>query len=175
MAATLILGGARSGKTAHALKLVDAIAAAQGLQKIYVATAQAFDGEMEDRIARHKAERGPEWQAIEEPLDLAGVIRAQARPDRVLLVDCLTLWLSNQLFAEADLDAERAAVVAAVAEAEGPIVLVSNEVGLSIVPENALARRFRDEAGFTNQAVAQAADSVIFVAAGLPLTLKPQN
>lgn len=168
---TLILGGARSGKTAHALSVTEELAAGQR-QKVYVATAQAFDEEMRDRIDRHKEERDASWSTLEAPDNLPAIIRDHATDDRVLLVDCLTLWLSNAMLAERDIDAERQSLVAALRDAAGPVVLVSNEVGLSIVPENKLARRFRDEAGWTNQAVAAAADKVIFVAAGLPLTLK---
>lgn len=167
---TLVLGGARSGKTAHALRLTEDWGA--GRQKVYVATAQAFDDEMRERIERHQKERDESWTTVEAPDNLPAVIRRHAAPDKVLLVDCLTLWLSNCMLAERDLDAERQALVAALGEANGPVVLVSNEVGLSIVPENKLARRYRDEAGWTNQAVAAIAAEVIFVAAGLPLTLK---
>lgn len=167
---TLILGGARSGKTAHALTVTEALA--DGRRKTYIATAQAFDDEMRDRIDRHRQERDESWVTLEAPENLPQVIRAHAGLDKVLLVDCLTLWLSNCMLAERDLDAERQALVVALGEAAGPVVLVSNEVGLSIVPENKLARRYRDEAGWTNQAVAAIAERVIFVAAGLPLTLK---
>lgn len=164
----LVLGGARSGKTARALALAEGC----GLAPVYLATAQAFDAEMEDRIARHQAERGPEWMTIEAPLDLAQAIAMESAASRVLLVDCLTLWLSNLLFAERDLEAEGAALVAALNGAPGPVIVVSNEVGLSIVPENALARRFRDAQGRLNQTVAGCVARVEFVAAGLPLVLK---
>lgn len=176
-AITLVLGGARSGKTRHALALCDARVAAEGLSPVYVATAEALDDEMRDRIARHRAERGPQWRTVEAPRDLAGAIRREASPETILLVDCLTLWLSNLLAGgpdagAPDLDAATTELVAALGEAAGPVVLVSNEVGLGIVPENALARAFRDEAGRVNQAVAAAADRVDFVAAGLTLPLK---
>ena len=171
---TFVLGGARSGKTRHGLALCEAYHAERGSNPVYVATAQAFDGEMEERIALHKAERGPAWRTVEAPLDLAGAIRRESGPGACLLVDCLTLWLTNLMLGEAgaDLDAARKELVAALGEALGPVVVISNEVGLGIVPENALARRFRDEAGRTNQTIAAAADRVILVAAGLPLTLK---
>ena len=171
---TFVLGGARSGKTRHGLSLCEAGHAERGLNPVYIATAQAFDGEMEERIALHKAERGPAWRTVEAPLDLAGAIRRESGPGACLLVDCLTLWLTNLMLGEAgaDLDAARKELVAALGEALGPVVVISNEVGLGIVPENALARRFRDEAGRTNQTIAAAADRVILVAAGLPLTLK---
>lgn len=168
MGIELILGGARSGKTRHALRR----ALSLGLAPVMVATAEIGDGEMADRIARHRAERGPEWTTVEEPRDLAGAVARAAVPDSVLVVDCLTLWLSNLMFAEADVEAETDRLVAALAAAAGPVILVSNEVGLGIVPDNALARRFRDLQGRLNQRVAAAADRVVFVAAGLPLVMK---
>ena len=127
---------------------------------------------MDDRIARHRAERGARWQTLEAPLALAEAIAAHSRPETVLLVDCLTLWASNLLFAEADLTSAIDDLTAAIAAAPGKILLVSNEVGLGIVPDNALARRFRDMAGTINPAIARTVDSVVFVAAGLPLVLK---
>lgn len=175
---TFVLGGARSGKTRHGLALCEALHADRGLTPVYIATAQAFDGEMEERIALHKAERGPAWRTVEapgsKPDDLTGAIRRESTDRTCLLVDCLTLWLTNLMLGgdTIDLDAARQELVAALGEAKGPIVIISNEVGLGIVPENALARRFRDEAGRLNQTVAAAADRVVLVAAGLPLTLK---
>lgn len=165
----LILGGARSGKSA----LAERRAAESGLDVVYVATAEALDAEMADRIARHRADRPGEWGLAEAPLDLAATLRRHAAPDRLLLVDCLTLWLSNLLAAgEERLAAERTALLAALPELAGRVLLVSNEVGLGIVPDNPLARRFRDEAGRLNQQVAACCDRVTFVAAGLPLELK---
>lgn len=168
MTRLLVLGGARSGKSRYA----QARAEAHPGDLLYIATAQAFDAEMEERIARHVADRGPRWSTLDVPLALPAAIRANAAPDRVLLVDCLTLWTSNLMFAERDLDAETETLATAVAQAAGPILLVANEVGLGIVPDNALARRFRDVAGRLNQAIAAAADEVQFIAAGLPLRLK---
>lgn len=168
MTSLFVLGGARSGKSRYAQARAEALPG--GL--LYIAIAQAFDAEMEDRITRHQADRGPRWTTLDVPLDLPAAILANAAPDRVLLVDCLTLWTSNLMFAERDLDAETEALATAVAQAPGPVLLVANEVGLGIVPDNALARRFRDVAGRLNQAVAAAADEVQFVAAGLPLRLK---
>lgn len=170
-----VLGGARSGKTAHGLSLCEMWHAERGLTPVYVASAQAYDTEMTDRIERHKAERGPHWRTVEAPTALAQAIRTESTPTTCLLVDCLTLWLTNLMLAEMpqDLDAASTELVAALREAEGPVVLVSNEVGLGIVPENALARRFRDEAGRLNQTVAAASDRVVFVAAGIPMVLKP--
>ncbi|TPW27133.1 bifunctional adenosylcobinamide kinase/adenosylcobinamide-phosphate guanylyltransferase [Pararhizobium mangrovi] len=164
----LVLGGARSGKSAFAERCV----AETGLAPLYIATAQALDDEMTERIATHRARRGPAWTTIEAPADLAGTLSAEAGERRILLVDCLTLWLTNRMIAEADMDAEIDALVAAVAALNGPAILVANEVGLGIVPDNAMARRFRDHAGRLNQAIAARADTVTFIAAGLPLTLK---
>lgn len=167
-AVTLVLGGARSGKSRHAEKLV----AESGLSPVYIATAAALDDEMGERIAHHRDRRGGEWTTIEEQFGLAETIANEARPDRILLVDCLTLWLSNLTFAERDIPAEQAALVARLAECAGPVILVSNEIGLGLVPETSLGRRFRDAQGWLNQRVAEVATRVVFVAAGLPLVLK---
>jgi len=162
------LGGARSGKSRYALNRAEALPG----ELLFVATAQALDNEMDSRIARHREERGPRWRTIEEPVDLAAVVRADARADRVLLIDCLTLWASNLMFADRDIDTATGALVAALSEAQGPVILVANEVGLGIVPDNALARRFRDVAGIVNQAVAACVDEAVFMAAGMPMRLK---
>ena len=164
----LVLGGARSGKSAYAESLIRAAAPLA----TYLATAEAWDGEMADRIAHHRAARGPGWQTIEEPLDLVGTLRRVSAPDRPVLVDCLTLWLSNLMHAGCDIAAETAALASCLADIAGPVVLVSNEVGQGIVPDNALARAFRDHAGRLHQAVASAAEQVVFVTAGLPMVLK---
>lgn len=164
---TLVLGGARSGKSRHAERLVEATPAPW----TYVATAQAFDDEMRARIATHRERRGAGWHTADAPLDLATAIRS-APPGRALLVDCLTLWLTNVMLADRDVAAEAEALIAACREAPGPLVLVGNEVGLGIVPDNALARRFRDAAGRLHQDLAAAADRVIFMVAGLPLQVK---
>lgn len=164
----LVLGGARSGKSRYA----QARAEATGLDRCFIATAQAFDDEMHDRIARHQQDRDALWHTVEAPMALADAIHANAAPSRVLLVDCLTLWTSNLLLADRDIDAATDDLVAAIATAPGPIILVANEVGLGIVPDNALARRFRDAAGLLNQRVAATVREVQFLAAGLPLTLK---
>lgn len=165
---TLVLGGARSGKSAFAERLVVESRLIRG----YIATATAGDDEMADRIAHHKDRRGGGWTTIEEPLDLAGALRREAGPDRAVLADCLTLWLSNLLFAERDLAVETAVLCDVLAQLPGPVVLVSNEVGMGLVPETPLGRHFRDAQGRLNQAVAAAVPSVVFVAAGLPLVLK---
>lgn len=165
---TLVLGGARSGKSRHAQDLAEAL----GTRRVFVATAQAFDAEMTERIARHRADRDACWSTIEAPIDLSQAIAAADAPDAAVLVDCLTLWASNMLLGEEDIDARLDDLIAAAAARRGHLILVANEVGLGIVPDNALARRFRDVAGTINQRVARYADDVIFVAAGLPLALK---
>jgi adenosylcobinamide kinase / adenosylcobinamide-phosphate guanylyltransferase len=162
------LGGARSGKSRHAERLVEG-ASASG---IYCATARAGDAEMAERIAAHRARRGPFWKTVEAPLAVAQAIAAERAPERPILVDCLTLWLSNLLIEDKQPDEETGVLCSALREAAGPVVLVSNEVGMGIVPETPLGRRFRDAAGRLNQDVAALADRVVFVAAGLPLTLK---
>ena len=167
MSISLVLGGARSGKSA----LAERLTLSAGAHPLYIATAEARDDEMRARIADHRTRRdGQGWETREAPLDLAPVLAAD--PGRPALVDCLTLWLTNHLLAEHDLEAETAALLAALRGRPGPTVLVSNEVGLGIVPDNALARRFRDAAGRLNQRVAQVSDLVVFTAAGLPLVLK---
>ncbi len=164
----LVLGGARSGKSRFAQRQAEALPG----ELVYIATAQAFDAEMEDRIARHRATRGPRWRTVDAPIALAAAILVESRLDSVVLVDCLTLWASNLLLGEQDVAAAIPALTDAIAQASGKIILVTNEVGLGIVPDNALARRFRDIAGDINQAVAACVDSAIFVAAGLPMVLK---
>jgi len=164
----LVLGGARSGKSRYAQGRAEALPG----DLIFVATAQAQDEEMRERIARHRADRGPRWRTIEAPIELAEAVAAEAGPARVLLIDCLTLWASNLMFAERDTAREAGRLAEVMRIAAGPVILVSNEVGLGIVPDNALARRFRDNAGRINQEIAAAATEVQFVAAGLPLRLK---
>lgn len=165
---TLVLGGARSGKSRYAETLVESRAGPW----VYLATATPGDAEMAARIRAHRARRGEGWRTVEAPLHLVGALAAAAGEDRIVLVDCLTLWLSNLMGAGRDLDAEIGALVAALPGLAGPVVLVSNEVGLGIVPDNAAARRFRDAAGRLHQAIGRVAQSVVFVAAGLPLALK---
>ena len=170
---TLVLGGARSGKSLHAETLIGV----RATTAVYLATAEAHDGEMAERIERHRARRAAarsaiRWRTIEEPLALAHCLVGSARPDCPILVDCLTLWLSNLMLAGRNVAAETAGLVAAIPSLAGPVVLVANEVGLGIVPDTALARAFRDHAGLLNQSVAAMADHVVFLAAGLPLVLK---
>lgn len=166
---TLVVGGARSGKSAFAESLVTASAR----PRRYIATAEAWDDEMRDRIVRHRSDRGTGWITVEAPLALAAAL-AGARPDEAVLVDCATLWLTNHLLADHDLGDETARLLAALAACAAPVVIVSNETGWGIVPENALARRFRDEQGRLNQRLAAASGLVVAVIAGLPMVLKGQ-
>jgi len=161
---TLVLGGARAGKSHYAMTLLGG--------GLFVATAEAGDAEMVERIAAHRTERGMAWETIEEPLDLVAVLTRHADDARPILVDCLTLWLSNLMHRDRDIDAATVAVLTALDGRSGETVFVTNEVGLGIVPDNALARRFRDAQGTLNRKVAAHADRVIFMAAGLPMTLK---
>ena len=165
---TLVVGGARSGKSAFAERLIGA----SDLAPVYVATAQIFDDEMRDRVAEHRVRRGADWALIEEHDDLEGVLRREATRGRAVLVDCLTLWVTNLMMAEADIQARSFALIDALAAAEGPVVLVTNEVGMGIVPDNAMARDFRDHAGRLNQEIAAHAAQVYFMAVGLPLKMK---
>lgn len=165
---TFILGGARSGKSRHAQMLAEAA----GADLVFIATAQPFDDEMHERILRHRADRDDRWRTVEAPVELSRAIRDHAAPGRVLLVDCLTLWMSNLLLNDLDSVAAVDDLVAALAEAACPIFVVSNEVGLGIVPDNALARQFRDVAGRLHQQVAAVADRVLWMVAGLSLQMK---
>ncbi len=166
----LILGGARSGKS----RLAEKLAADSGLAVTYIATSQALDGEMAARIIHHRERRPASWGLVEEPLELARVLREQASVDRCLLVDCLTLWLTNLLMLDdpTRLAIERDAFLEALAELPGRIILVSNETGLGVVPLGELTRQYVDEAGWLHQAVAERAERVLFTVAGLPSVLK---
>jgi adenosylcobinamide kinase / adenosylcobinamide-phosphate guanylyltransferase len=166
---TLVLGGARSGKSRYA----ERVAMSSRPPWIYVATAESFDDEMATRIAEHKSRRSLDWQTIDAPLDLAGALAALPRSATVL-VDCLTLWLSNLMLAGRDIETEIRRLEEAMLAHTAPLVLVSNEVGSGIVPDNALARRFRDFQGLLNQRVAARADRVVLVVAGLPMIVKGQ-
>ena len=169
---TLILGGARSGKSSEARRLAET----SGLEPVYIATARALDEEMVERIGRHRAERGAAWRTVEAPLHLAASLRAEASAGRFLVVDCLTLWLANLLGEEGETSevyaTERAALFAALPGLPGDIALVSNEIGWGVVPLGVLSRRFVDEAGWLNQAAARLAGRVLLVAAGCVLPLK---
>ena len=165
---SLVLGGARSGKSRHA----EAMLARLPAPRIYVATAQAFDAEMRARIAEHRARRDAGWRTVEAPLDLPGALREAG--EAPVLVDCLTLWLTNLMLGGHDLAQAEAALADALAARAAPTVLVSNEVGLGIVPDNALAREFRDRAGRLHQSLAAAAGHVAFMVAGLPMIVKGQ-
>ena len=166
----LILGGARSGKSRLAEKLADE----SGLEVVYIATSQPLDSEMNARVAQHRARRPAHWALVEEPLALARTLQEQAAPGRCLLVDCLTLWLTNLLMLEdaQRLNAEREALLACVERLPGRILLVSNETGLGVVPLGELTRRYVDEAGWLHQALAERSQRVLFTVAGLPMTLK---
>lgn len=164
---TLVVGGARSGKS----RFAEALVTARPAPWLYLATAQAFDDEMRVRIAEHRARRAAGWETAEVPFDLVGALGTVA-PGRPVLVDCLTLWLTNVLLDGRDTAAESARLAAVLARPRGPWVVVANEVGLGIVPENALARRFRDAAGVLNQEVASVAGRVVLTVAGLPVTVK---
>jgi len=165
---TLILGGTRSGKSRFAQKLAEE----SGYKLVYIATAQALDDEMAERIDRHREDRGPQWQTVEESTDIAAVIAMHSAPQVTLLIDCLTLWLSNLMLGKKDMEAAQEQLVDILKKARGPVILVSNEVGSGIVPDSALGREFRDEAGRLNQRIAAAATDVALITAGLPLWLK---
>lgn len=164
---TLVLGGAASGKSAFAESLVKET----GRKLTYLATAQVFDDEMRGKVSRHQKMRGPEWHTIEEPLDLGPALAAVADDD-VVLLDCATMWLSNHILADTEPDKATQALMAGLSHCSARVVVVSNEVGLSVVPENALARRFRQAQGELNQRLAERADLVVNVVAGLPQVLK---
>ncbi len=165
MTATLVVGGARSGKSRYAEKL------AHGERHIIV-TGQAFDHEMKERIVKHQQDRGADWVTHEEPLELVAALSSADAAGRFILVDCLTLWLSNLMLAEKDWRAPSSALAALLPKLKANVVLVSNEVGMGLVPETPLGRSFRDAQGLLNQQVARVADTVVFVAAGLPIALK---
>jgi len=170
MTTTLVLGGARSGKSSYAQNAAE-VAATAGKRLVMIATAQAYDAEMQDRIARHQVERGDMWTTIESPLELPETIARLGLQDSAV-VDCLTLWVTNLMMQDADVEAHGADLVSAVAAHSGNLWLVSNEVGWGIVPDNAMSRRFRDLCGRLHQELARVSDHVVLVAAGLPLNLK---
>jgi adenosylcobinamide kinase/adenosylcobinamide-phosphate guanylyltransferase len=167
----LVLGGARSGKSAHAERLV----CASGLDAVYIATAAPGDTEMAERIAEHRSRRSDRWWTVEAPEALEETLQREAGQGKAVLVDCLTLWLTNILLAGADTEARSRSLAETARNVSGLRVFVSNEVGLGLVPDTPLGRRFRDAQGRLNQTIAAAADKVVFMAAGLPLTLKGQG
>lgn len=168
MHTTLVLGGARSGKSTFAEQL----ASQSGLDRIFLATGLALDDEMSTRIAYHRSQRSEAWLTIEEPLRIAEAIGRESSATRILVVDCLTLWLSNLMHAGLEPSKEADGLIASLGGSAGPVILVSNEVGLGIVPQTPLGRAFRDAQGRLNQRLAMAVGDVVFVAAGLPLWLK---
>jgi adenosylcobinamide kinase/adenosylcobinamide-phosphate guanylyltransferase len=168
----LVIGGCRSGKSRHALKLAEEI---PGQNRFFIATLTPWDNEMKDRVRRHQAERDTAWQTIEEPLDLPNILMEKGPQADVILVDCLTLWINNLLAEKADpnqLAIRFQELADTLHDMTCPVVLVTNEVGTGIVPENRLARLFRDQAGFCNQVMAAACDRVIWMVAGLPVKVK---
>jgi adenosylcobinamide kinase/adenosylcobinamide-phosphate guanylyltransferase len=165
----LVIGAARSGKSRYALALAEATAP----ERLYLATAEAGDAEMVERVARHRRERGEGWRTREEPLELAAALRAEARPGRVVLVECLTLWLGNLMLAGRNPEAQISELTYVLSSLGGPVALVANEVGAGVVPATPLGRAFRDWHGRLNQAAAGACGAVVAVAAGLPIQLKP--
>lgn len=174
MEKTLVLGGCRSGKSSHALKLAETV----GPRRIFVATCVPHDDEMRSRVARHRQERSHTWQTLEVPLDLASAVTRHSPLSDVMLIDCLTLWLSNLLMETQAVDRIRHQIdglAEAVQAAPGAVVMVSNEVGAGIVPENRLARLYRDLAGWANQTVAAVCDRVVWTVAGIPVTIKPSD
>ncbi|WP_419901237.1 bifunctional adenosylcobinamide kinase/adenosylcobinamide-phosphate guanylyltransferase [Kiloniella sp.] len=164
-----VLGGARSGKSSYAEQLVEN----QSGDCLYVATATVWDAEMEDRIDEHRSRRGGRWTTYEEPLELVRCLKNIARPDATILVDCLTLWVTNLMMEGRDPDVEGAQLVASLTELDSPVVLVSNEVGLGIVPMDKMSRDFRDYAGRLHQRLAAVVPSVTFMVSGLPMQVKP--
>ena len=170
MAHTLVLGGARTDKSGYAQRQAEQAAALTGRPPLMIATAEAFDDEMRDRIDRHRDERGDGWRTLEAPLDLASAVRGLSADD-IGVVDCLTLWLSNQMLGDHNLPAAIDDLTAALAACPARLWVVSNEVGWSLVPDNALGRRFRDEAGRLNQRIAAVADSACLIVAGMRLDL----
>ncbi|MGH6838552.1 MAG: bifunctional adenosylcobinamide kinase/adenosylcobinamide-phosphate guanylyltransferase [Methylocella sp.] len=167
----LVLGGARSGKSRYAQRLAEA----SRLKPVLIATAEAHDIEMADRIARHASQRKPRWAVVEEPVALTEVLCREAREGRIVVVDCTTLWLSNLLLQHENASAATQELAQGIAQLAGPVIFVSNEVGGGIVPENPLARAFRDAQGLLNQALAEACEAVVVLNAGIALCLKPSR
>ena len=169
---SFVLGGARSGKSLHAETLAKTQHTASG-QLVYLATAQIFDEEMQARIDLHKQRRGPEWVLAEAPVDLVDTLRRFEHPDNVILIDCLSVWMTNLIIGEHNIAAHRDSLIAHLAISISSLIFVASETGLGIVPENALSRQFRDESGRLNEMVARASDDVFFVTAGIAQKIKP--
>ena len=169
---SFVLGGARSGKSLHAETLAKTQHTASG-QLVYLATAQIFDEEMQARMDLHKQRRGPEWVLAEAPVDLVDTLRRFEHPDNVILIDCLSVWMTNLIMGEHDIAAHRDSLIAHLAISISSLIFVASETGLGIVPDNALSRQFRDESGRLNQMVARASDDVFFVTAGIAQKIKP--
>ena len=169
---SFVLGGARSGKSLHAETVAKAQHTASG-QLVYLATAPIFDEEMQARIDLHKQRRGPEWVLAEAPVDLVDTLRRFEHPDNVILIDCLSVWITNLIIGEHDIAAHRDSLITHLAISISSLIFVASETGLGIVPENALSRQFRDESGRLNQMVARASDDVFFVTAGIAQKIKP--
>ena len=168
MSRTLVLGGARSGKSRYALELGEGLSS----DRVFIATAQGFDGEMRERISRHRADRDVSWQTVEEAVEVWDVIARECREDRVVLLDCLTLWLNNVMLEGRDVESDLERLVACLEGVTGELILVSNEIGLGLVPDTELGREFRDLHGRMNQRVAAVCDRVLFMVAGLPVVVK---
>lgn len=166
--AHLVTGGARSGKTACAMRLAEQA----GQEKWMIVTAQASDAEMERRIEKHRAERGESWRVVEEPVDLAGCLERTQDLGRVVVVDCLTLWLSNLMFLERNVEEELDRLCRTARSAAGPLIFVTNELGMGLVPETSLGRAFRDLHGRMNQKIAESSGAVTFVVSGVPMRIK---
>lgn len=171
MARTLVLGGARSGKSRYALELAEAL----GLDRVFVATAQPFDEGMRDRIARHRADRDASWRTVEEHVEIWDVIERECREGSVVVLDCLTLWLNNLMLFERDVDADVTRLISLLElGVAGELILVSNELGMGLVPDTELGREFRDAHGRMNQRVAAVCERVLFMVAGLPVVVKSE-
>ena len=169
---SFVLGGTRSGKSLHAETLAKTQCPPSG-QLVYLATAQIFDEEIQDRVDLHQQRRGPEWLLAEAPIDLVGTLWRFNHPDNVILVDCLSVWITNLIICKHDIDTQRDNLIAYLAKSTSSLIFVASETGLGIIPDNALSRQFRDESGRLNQMVAAASDDVFFVTAGIAQKIKP--
>ena len=175
MSRILIVGGARAGKSSYALRCAeDAVSykGMSGVERVFVATAQRSDAEMNARIDRHRSERDASWRTVEEPLDICDVIAEECGGKSVVVVDCLTLWLNNLMLHDRDVDAEVERLASCISEVDGDLIIVSNELGLGLVPDTVLGRVYRDAHGVMNRVVAEKCDRVVFMVAGLPMALK---